>query len=52
MAVKQLTVDNPPSPLPLDIAGAVKKLGVTEARLIQILGIPPRPPLPPGDRNI
>ncbi|MEG4291093.1 hypothetical protein QUB76_19865 [Microcoleus sp. D2B6] len=35
----------------IDFAAAAKQLGVTEAELIEALGLPPNPPEPPNDNN-
>lgn len=35
----------------IDFATAAKKLGVTEAQLIEALGLPAKPPAPPSDKN-
>ncbi|MEK0189059.1 MAG: hypothetical protein EAZ98_23705, partial [Oscillatoriales cyanobacterium] len=35
----------------IDFATAAKQLGVTEAKLIEALGLPPKPPEPPSDQN-
>ncbi|WP_341735576.1 hypothetical protein [Microcoleus sp. CAWBG640] len=35
----------------IDFAAAAKQLGVTEAKLIEALGLPPKPPEPPSDQN-
>ncbi len=35
----------------IDFATAAKQLGVTEAKLIEALGLPPKPPEPPSDKN-
>lgn len=35
----------------IDFATAAKELGVTEAKLIEALGLPPKPPEPPSDQN-
>ncbi|MEZ2280466.1 MAG: hypothetical protein ACBR12_26545 [Microcoleus sp.] len=35
----------------IDFATAAKQLGVTEAKLIEALGLPAKPPEPPSDKN-
>ena len=35
----------------IDFATAAKQLGVTEAQLIEALGLPTKPPAPPSDNN-
>ncbi|MDQ2097645.1 MAG: hypothetical protein QQW96_08365 [Tychonema bourrellyi B0820] len=35
----------------IDFAAAAKQLGVTEAQLIEALGLPTKPPAPPSDNN-
>ncbi len=35
----------------IDFAAAAKQLGVTEAQLIEALGLPTKPPAPPTDKN-
>jgi hypothetical protein len=35
----------------IDFAAAAKQLGVTEAELIEALGLPAKPPEPPSDNN-
>jgi hypothetical protein len=42
---------HPPHPPRIDFATAAKQLGVTEARLIEALGLPAKPPEPPTDNN-
>ncbi|MEG4802455.1 hypothetical protein QUB63_15240 [Microcoleus sp. ARI1-B5] len=35
----------------IDFAAAAKQLGITEAELIEALGLPAKPPEPPSDNN-
>lgn len=42
---------HPPHPPRIDFGAAAKQLGVTEARLIEVLGLPATPPAPPTDNN-
>ncbi|MCW6049082.1 hypothetical protein K4039_03050 [Lyngbya sp. CCAP 1446/10] len=35
----------------IDFAAAAKQLGITEAELIEALGLPAKPPEPPSDKN-
>ena len=41
----------PRHPPRIDFATAAQKLGVTEAQLIEALGLPAKPPAPPSDKN-
>lgn len=42
---------HPPHPPRIDFATAAKQLGVTEAQLIEALGLPAKLPAPPIDNN-